>query len=295
MAYDGIEYEEVCEFVRDLSEGSSGDDVACLQRFLGNEGYYEGPVTAYFGDLTRTAVKRWQTSRCVFPSEGYFGRLSRRAYRKQTSQRELVGLRVALDVGHGAHPLGYEVGVKGNGLTELELNKVLCSELKDRLEDYGATVNVYEYGLSGPYLWLPERGRRASGHNIFISCHHNGHNGTAQGTETLVDIDATERDMQLARTIHTEVVEALRLTDRGVKYQKLGVLGGVTSDVEAACLIEPYFIDDINHLPKEVIGPGLSRQAACAVAAGVRKYWLTHNRPSYDVELTWEGEAEVCG
>ena len=94
------------------------------------------------------------------------------------------------------------------------------ASLKTVLENHGATVQMFEYprGYRLP-PWLPERGKRASGHDIFISCHHNGHNGGSQGTETLVDVDATERDISLAHSVQSGVVNALRLEDRGVKWQ----------------------------------------------------------------------------
>lgn len=47
---------------RDLSFGSRGDDVALLQRFLTETGDYTyGEITGYFGSVTETAVKRYQS------------------------------------------------------------------------------------------------------------------------------------------------------------------------------------------------------------------------------------------
>lgn len=50
------------ELTRNLSRGSSGDDIRGLQEFLSQdkEIYPEGLVTGYFGPLTEAAVKRWQ-------------------------------------------------------------------------------------------------------------------------------------------------------------------------------------------------------------------------------------------
>lgn len=48
-------------FTRTLFVGSKGPDVTALQEFLTQEGLYTGPVTGYFGVLTNSAVKAFQT------------------------------------------------------------------------------------------------------------------------------------------------------------------------------------------------------------------------------------------
>lgn len=45
---------------RTLSRGSSGQDVVNLQNKLRSSGFYNGPVTGYYGSLTEAAVKRFQ-------------------------------------------------------------------------------------------------------------------------------------------------------------------------------------------------------------------------------------------
>jgi hypothetical protein len=49
-------------FGRQLSVGSSGDDVTALQIILKKNGYYSGPVTGTFGTLTKAAVKKYQSA-----------------------------------------------------------------------------------------------------------------------------------------------------------------------------------------------------------------------------------------
>src|SRR3989344_4733583 len=50
------------ELTRNLSRGSSGDDVRKLQEFLAKDKdiYPEGLLTGFFGPRTETAVKKWQ-------------------------------------------------------------------------------------------------------------------------------------------------------------------------------------------------------------------------------------------
>src|SRR3989344_595562 len=55
------------ELTRNLSRGSSGDDVRRLQEFLAQDKdvYPEGLRTGFYGPLTEIAVKKWQTKHGV--------------------------------------------------------------------------------------------------------------------------------------------------------------------------------------------------------------------------------------
>ncbi|MBI2673768.1 MAG: peptidoglycan-binding protein, partial [Candidatus Zambryskibacteria bacterium] len=77
-----------CSFNRNLTLGSVGEDVRCLQKYLNAGGFtvsLSGPgsfgnESNYFGPATRNALSRWQRSNNVVPSVGYFGSLSRDKY-----------------------------------------------------------------------------------------------------------------------------------------------------------------------------------------------------------------------
>ncbi len=70
-----------CNFTRDLTVGSTGDDVTCLQNALITKGMLNIPsATGYFGNLTKNAVASWQASAGVTPTLGYFGPKSRAAF-----------------------------------------------------------------------------------------------------------------------------------------------------------------------------------------------------------------------
>lgn len=65
-------------FSRNLTIGSTGNDVKQLQAFLVNEvGYPTGLITSYFGHITRDAVKRLQEKYGIRPISGYFGPITR--------------------------------------------------------------------------------------------------------------------------------------------------------------------------------------------------------------------------
>ncbi|HEY4475184.1 MAG TPA: peptidoglycan-binding domain-containing protein, partial [Candidatus Paceibacterota bacterium] len=77
-----------CTFTRDLTMGSKGDDVKCLQQYLNGAGYKvadtgagsPGSETTYLGSLTKAALAKWQAANSVTPSVGYFGPKSRAKY-----------------------------------------------------------------------------------------------------------------------------------------------------------------------------------------------------------------------
>lgn len=69
-----------CSFSRDLTVGSKGDDVTCLQNALIAKGYLSASATGYFGSLTSAAVAKWQAAAGVTPAAGYFGAKSRAAF-----------------------------------------------------------------------------------------------------------------------------------------------------------------------------------------------------------------------
>src|SRR3989344_4035318 len=73
---------------RNLTVGSSGNDVKKLQALLVNEvGYSSDLITGYFGRITRDAVKRLQEKYGIKPTYGYFGEITRRVLSAILSDR----------------------------------------------------------------------------------------------------------------------------------------------------------------------------------------------------------------
>ncbi|MEK7463684.1 MAG: peptidoglycan-binding protein [Patescibacteria group bacterium] len=80
--------DDKCVFTRDLEVGIIGEDVRCLQKFLNKKGYTvassgigsSGSETNMFGEKTKEALAKWQTSKSVTSGKGYFGPLSRSLY-----------------------------------------------------------------------------------------------------------------------------------------------------------------------------------------------------------------------
>lgn len=73
-------------FIRNLTVGSRGDDVIVLQNFLISKGYLSGDNnTGYFGQVTRSALAKWQFENGISPAEGYFGALTRARVQNQNT------------------------------------------------------------------------------------------------------------------------------------------------------------------------------------------------------------------
>jgi hypothetical protein len=67
-------------FTQDLTIGSTGSQVIALQQMLVSRGFLvmpAGVAYGYFGELTRSAVARWQAANGISPAVGYFGPISR--------------------------------------------------------------------------------------------------------------------------------------------------------------------------------------------------------------------------
>ncbi len=72
-------------FTRNLTIGSTGNDVRELQRFLNQQGFIVsaqgagsvGNETTYFGPATQNALSRYQAANNISPASGYFGPLTR--------------------------------------------------------------------------------------------------------------------------------------------------------------------------------------------------------------------------
>ncbi len=70
-----------CSFTKDLTLGSKGTDVTCLQNALIANGFsIPAGATGFFGAQTQAAVAAWQKSAGVSPAAGYFGPKSRAAF-----------------------------------------------------------------------------------------------------------------------------------------------------------------------------------------------------------------------
>jgi len=80
-------------FTRDLTIGSTGQDVMELQKFLNDNGYAvaasgagsAGSESTYFGSLTQAALAKYQAAKGIAPAVGYFGPITRVSVNAQSA------------------------------------------------------------------------------------------------------------------------------------------------------------------------------------------------------------------
>ncbi|TAH55102.1 MAG: peptidoglycan-binding protein [Methanosarcina mazei] len=84
-------------FADTLRYGNRGAEVTKLQEQLKKLGYFSGKATGYFGSMTRTAVRKFQTSKGI-AVDGIVGKQTRKfLYGTETSSRSAVSRAVAAD------------------------------------------------------------------------------------------------------------------------------------------------------------------------------------------------------
>ncbi|MFH0712457.1 MAG: peptidoglycan-binding domain-containing protein, partial [Candidatus Jorgensenbacteria bacterium] len=128
-----------CSFTKDLTLGSTGTDVQCLQQYLNSAGYSvastgvgsAGNESTYFGSLTQTALAKWQAAMSVSPAAGYFGSISRAKYASVAGTTTggtttvpgvvVPGTGLAVSVASG-NPAGTTIPKGGTGITYLKFN-----------------------------------------------------------------------------------------------------------------------------------------------------------------------------
>lgn len=80
------------KFTQNLTVGSTGKEVADLQRMLIEKEYLNIPTDiplGYFGGLTKSALARWQSSNNISPAVGYWGPISRSYYLSSINSNSL--------------------------------------------------------------------------------------------------------------------------------------------------------------------------------------------------------------
>jgi N-acetylmuramoyl-L-alanine amidase len=189
------------------------------------------------------------------------------------TEKTLMGIKVAIDCGHGydSSLATFDVGATGNGVKEVDLNHRTGLGVKEALEKLGATVDVYYYDNPNLKLNLRQKGGKAAGHDCFVSIHHNAFNLKAQGFETLVlnQGQASQGDKILAEKILAALKIYHEIPSRGVKEQSLGVLKGVPSSVPC-CLVECFFIDG----PLPVSVDEMVAKSVKSISRGIEDYFL---------------------
>lgn len=145
-------------------------------------------------------------------------------------------MKIAIVIGHKESSGGaYN---KKAGINEFTYNEILASYIHTNINSDIVYRNSYRD--------LPDEINELNPDYI-ISLHCNAYNKQVSGTETLY-YHSSKRGKQLATLLQEEVVDCLRLNDRGIKPKHSEDRGGyLLRYTNAPCVIlEPFFIDNDN-------------------------------------------------
>lgn len=193
---------------------------------------------------------------------------------EETDEENDGGGPIVIDAGHG----GYDNGATGpSGIHEKDITLAVALKLADFLKNAG--YNVLLTRSDDTYIPLADRSLIANHAKaeIFVSIHcnasedHDGH-----GTEVYTEPAASnpvykqqEDSRKLAVLAQNELINALGLTDRGIKEKNLSVCRETDAP---AILIELAFIDNAE---EELLlsDPSSQEKAAAAVKQAIDRYF----------------------
>ena len=179
-------------------------------------------------------------------------------------------MKVALVIGHNEQSQGaYN---SSTGETEFLFNDRLVNVVARMLIDGSPIIPSIIY--RDKYKDLPAK-VNSRYPDFIISFHCNAFNTEASGTETLY-YHKSNRSASLAAIIQEQMVEALKLPDRGIKPKASEDRGGyLLRYTNAPCvIIEPFFIDNAGDL---FTATDKFEQLASAIYVAIEEYAKVYN------------------
>lgn len=187
----------------------------------------------------------------------------------------LSGKKIMLDPGHGGK---YTGAVGPAGTREKDVTLAICTDLAQDLVELGAEVRltrttdteVYPGGTLKEDLNARVDLANSWPADLFISVHANSNESSKpNGTETYHARQASDRSKALAKLVQQNVVETVKLFDRGVKAADFVVIKNTRMP---AILLETGFISNPEEEQK-LANPEIQAQFADGVAKGVEAYF----------------------
>lgn len=145
---------------------------------------------------------------------------------------------IVIDAGHG----GYDAGAVNGSRLEKNDNLRLAKAVGERLQRCG--INVVYTRTTDEFIPLLERSRISNNRNtdLFVAFHRNSAtNNTANGVETLIYTNASNKSLQAAEALQQALVNVGIQSNRGVKRANLSVLRETRAP---ALLLELGFINN---------------------------------------------------
>lgn len=157
-----------------------------------------------------------------------------------------MSIKIMLDPGHGGH----DPGAVANGLREKDLTLIIVKHIGRMLSEY-ENVEVHYTRTDDRFLGLSERAAIANKAKVdfFLSVHINA-SGSGKGTgfeSFIYNGSVSSQTVALQNVIHTEIVKAINVLDRGKKRANYAVLRETNM---SALLTENLFIDNTSDAAK---------------------------------------------
>lgn len=171
---------------------------------------------------------------------------------------------VVIDAGHGGHDPG-AISVSKKKEKDFALSLALKTA---KLLENSSTIDVVLTRSDDTFLELSDRVKIAEKlkADVFISIHANAGPSTASGTETFYQRSSSK---SLATVIHKNMLNAVGLKDRGVKYGNFHVIRETTMP---ATLLEVGFLTNKTDESK-LYDPGVQDRVAQSIVNGLNEYF----------------------
>ncbi len=180
---------------------------------------------------------------------------------------------IVIDPGHG----GTDPGTSGTGpakTPEKNINLQVALHLSDILNPDNRAEITRRDDSTVKLTDRPLMANRLKA-DLFVSIHFNAsENHNAQGTETYYHTNATPKQQELAKAVHSRVVTATGLTDRGVLSKDLFVINPAKHHEDTiCCLVEASFLDRPDE-EKKLLTQAYQKKIAQAIADGIKDYQI---------------------
>ena len=173
-------------------------------------------------------------------------------------------MKIFINPGHG----GNDPGACANGLCEADIALNIGKRVENYLRAVGYDVKLFQFDGLQTICETANHWRA----DLFVSIHCNAFDGYAHGTESYYYY-SSGKGAKLARRIHSQIIDSLPISDRGVKQTDFYVL--VNTDMPAV-LVETAFIDNPDDAK---LLRDLEDDFARAIARGITDYFAVQIPP----------------
>ncbi|AYA78102.1 hypothetical protein DOE78_23370 [Bacillus sp. Y1] len=174
-------------------------------------------------------------------------------------------VKIFIDPGHG----GTDPGAVGFGIQEKNVTLQIGLKIRDILEGEYSNVSVRMSRTGDSTVSLSQRTNAANswGADFLYSVHVNSGGGVGYEDFIYNKLSNSSRTAQMQRTIHSEIISRINMTDRGMKKADFHMLRETNMD---AVLTENGFIDNASDTAK-MKNPAWIESVARGHVAGLEK------------------------